>query len=395
MGALTLAATSVSVGRSALWGLRDPCRAMLAGASGRYHSYSDAGTYGFASQSQSSSGGVLLPPLAWLYQDWEAALQACPVLLGICGAAVAGFVLQHCGGRCFPFQRLAVFYPPTLKAGEVWRLLSHAMLHSDLAHLAVNLLHILNSLDLEGVVAGVGYPSCYTLGSVHTARAAAVAASFAALVASVPYFGAMFEGASALCFGLDGALLGACGLLLGGGREPSLRSFLEVRLWYTLVHMGIDLLRGCSSPGGTVGTSAHFAGFVGGLCYVLAVLPPLGGRPVPTIRCLARGAGGRWEEANCLAFFSPHYSWPVEQVQMAAQAVLALGVAFALVNAFVFRRGVHASADGYSVLVKVPGGQRLGGRGDDHHQLEAAIASSLEEERLRLQRQGGGGGGRP
>ncbi|CAK0818217.1 unnamed protein product [Prorocentrum cordatum] len=56
-----------------------------------------------------------------------------------------------------------------------------------------------------------------SLGTFHVACAAAVATAFGALVGSVPYFGAMFEGASALCFGLDGALLGSCGLLLGLG----------------------------------------------------------------------------------------------------------------------------------------------------------------------------------
>ncbi|CAE7863220.1 unnamed protein product, partial [Symbiodinium sp. KB8] len=57
------------------------------------------------------------------------------------------------------FQRITVFYPPTLKAGEVWRLWTHALLHSDLGHLAVNMLHILNTLDLEGVVLGWTNPS--------------------------------------------------------------------------------------------------------------------------------------------------------------------------------------------------------------------------------------------
>eukprot|EP00435_Cladocopium_sp_Y103_P055691 s880_g18.t1 len=52
--------------------------------------------------------------------------------------------------RLFSFQRITVFYPPTLKAFEVWRLWTHTLLHSDLGHLAVNLLHILNTLDLEG-----------------------------------------------------------------------------------------------------------------------------------------------------------------------------------------------------------------------------------------------------
>ncbi|CAE8689682.1 unnamed protein product, partial [Polarella glacialis] len=167
----------------------------------------------------------------------------------------------------------------------------------------------------------------------------------------------MFEGASALCFGLDGALLGACALLLGAGAEPSLRGFLEVRGIYVMIHIGIDVLRGCGSPGGTIGNVAHFGGFIGGLCYVLAVLPDLGGREVPTVPCLAKGANGRWDQVECLAFFSPRYAFPMEQVQRWAMLVLAIGAVAALLNAFVVHRRAHASADGYSVLVKAPGGR--------------------------------------
>jgi len=375
----------------ACWFLASRKVTALVGAYGRrYHSYQDLGGYGYDSKASGAQGSTLMPPLAWLYQDWEGAAAACPALLGIAAAALGGFVLQHCFGRCLPCQRLAVFYPPTLKAGEAWRLLSHAVLHSDLGHLAVNLLHLLNTLDLEGVVAGTGYPACYALGTQQTARLAATATAYAALVASVPYFGAMFEGASALCFGLDGALLGAVGLLLGAGREPALQGFLQVRGWYAAVHMGIDILRGCSSPGGTVGNFAHLAGFVGGLCYILAFLPALGGRPVPTIPCLARGPSGGWEEVECLAFFTPHYSAPVSQVQSAAKAVLVLGAATGLMNALLLRRA-HASADGYSVLVKPPSGRAGGGRqlggGGGAEDMEAALAASLqtlaEEERRR------------
>eukprot|EP00439_Symbiodinium_sp_Y106_P061371 s1732_g9.t1 len=146
-----------------------------------------------------------------------------------------------------------------------------------------------------------GYPGAYALGSFHTARAAATATAFGALVGSVTSFGAMFEGAirraacdgaSALCFGLDGALLASASppelrylaasqalgakLLLGGGSDPSLRSFLQVRGMYAVIHMGIDILRGCSSPYGTIGNVSHLSGFVGGFCYIVLALPELG-----------------------------------------------------------------------------------------------------------------------
>ncbi|CAK9081160.1 unnamed protein product [Durusdinium trenchii] len=301
-------------------------------------------------------------------RDWELVRIACPTLLGFCCAAVVGFILQHCFQRLVPFQRLAVFYPPTLKACEVWRLWTHTLLHSDLGHLAVNLLHILNTLDLEGVVLGSGYPSSYTLGSLHTGRAAATAAAYGALWGSLTSFGAMFEGASAVCFGLDGALLAVCGLLLGADADPSLRSFLEVRGLYAAIHMGIDILRGCSSPYGTIGNVSHLAGFVGGFCYILLVLPEIGGRPAPTLPCLRRGPSA-WREERCLAFFSPEYSLSVLEAQRYAGLVLITGVALALLNAFVCQRQAHASADGYSIFVKArdtafdQAVARTGGRG--------------------------------
>ncbi|CAK0818218.1 unnamed protein product [Prorocentrum cordatum] len=140
----------------------------------------------------------------------------------------------------------------------------------------------------------------------------------------------------------------------GAGASPSLAGFMQVRGWYAVVHVGLDLIRGCSGNSATVGTLSHLAGFVGGLCYVLAALPDLGGQPVPTVPCLRAGPGGRFVEAECLAFFSIGYKAPVQQVRQAAVAVLACGAAAAVFNAFVVQSRAHASADGYSLLVKPP-----------------------------------------
>jgi len=365
-----------------------------AGAYSQYHSvYGDSlysnPSYGGGGYGQSS--GMLLPPIAWLLQDYDGAVAACPTLISLCVAAACGFVVQHVLGRFLPVVRLTVFYPPTLKAGELWRLWSHVLLHSDLGHLAMNLMHILNSLDLEGVARGSGYPSCYTLGSLHTARVVGITAAYGALVSSVTCFGAMIEGASAVCFGLDGALLAACALQLGAGADPSLQGFLMMRGVYAVLHMGMDLLRGCSSPQGTIGNAAHVAGFIGGFCYVVLALPALGGRPVPTVGCFP---GGRWSSHNqeCLAFFDPKYAMPVDTARLVAEVVLASGLVLALLNAFVWHRSVHPSADGYSVLVKAShsgGGGALGQTGGDVSDLQAALARSREtfaaEERQRRQ----------
>eukprot|EP00913_Durusdinium_trenchii_P030635 g28692.t1 len=132
--------------------------------------------------------------------------------------------------------------------------------------------------------------------------------------------------------------------------------------------MGIDILRGCSSPYGTIGNVSHLAGFVGGFCYILLVLPEIGGRPAPTLPCLRRGPSA-WREERCLAFFSPEYSLSVLEAQRYAGLVLITGVALALLNAFVCQRQAHASADGYSIFVKArdtafdQAVARTGGRG--------------------------------
>jgi len=362
----TAAATAVMVLAIVGLLLLSEAEPAAAGMESRYHSaYGDSlyssPSYGGGGYGQMQSG-MLLPPIAWLLQDYDAAMAACPTLISLCIAAACGFCLQHCLGRFLPIVRLTVFYPPTLKAGEFWRLWSHVLLHSDLGHLTMNLLHILNSLDLEGVARGSGYPGSYTLGSVQTARVVCLTAAYGALVSSITCFGAMIEGASAVCFGLDGALLAACALQLGAGANPSLQGFLMMRGVYAALHMGMDLLRGCSSPQGTIGNAAHVAGFIGGFCYVVLALPALGGRPVPTVGCYAGGSRrGSYEE--CLAFFSPTYAMPVPDAQRIAATVLASGAGLALLNAFLWHRSVHPSADGYSVLVKVPhsgGGGRAG-----------------------------------
>lgn len=347
-----------------------------------YHSgnsllYEDLNAYGGGFGSQQAT---LWPPVAWLVKDYELTAATCPVLVFFCLASLATFLLQTTLGRCVPFQRFIIFYPPTLKAGEVWRLLTHTLLHSDLSHLLMNMLHILNTLDIEAVVPGSGYPEAYALGSHHVACAAALAASYGALVGSIRSFGGMFEGASAVCFGLDGVLFTSCGLLLGAGGQAELQSFLQVRGAYAVFHMLIDLIRGCGGPG-TVGHIAHLGGFLGGVCYVLFVQPPIGGQAVPTVPCLYRSSG-LWQEDRCLAFFSPAYTIPVSNVQTYAAAILAAGAGAALFNAFVVNRAAHPSADGYSVFVKAPGG-----RGGGDRDLEEAYARSIQtlrdEQRLR------------
>lgn len=311
-------------------------------------------------------GGFVMPPITWLFMDDTEVFATCPALLGIGFATLAGFVAQKWCTR-YPIGRVTVFYPPTLRAGELWRLCTHVFLHSDMGHLLSNMLHILNTLDLEGVMAGSGYPDKYALGSYHIACLAAVAAAYGALVGSVKYFGAMFQGASALAFGLDGALLCSCALLLGSGSDPAVRHFFGIRCFYALIHIGIDVVQGCSAPHGTIGNLPHFAGFVAGICYLLAFRPLLGGRPMPQVPCKR----GIFKKRECYAFVKPDWVFQADMAQSIATVVLLAGVSAALFNAFWRHRDVHPSADGYSVFFTPP--TRLGGQSQD---VEVATARS-------------------
>lgn len=316
-------------------------------------------------------GGMLMPPIVWLFQDFEGCLRACPCLTYCSVACVVGFLLQKLlAGRV---DRVLVFYPPTLRAGEVWRLLTYPVLHSDLGHLVVNMLHLLNTLDLEGVLVGTNYPKDYSLGFDHTACLVALASGYAALLGSVQNFGAMFQGISAVCFGLDGALFCSCGLLLGASNNDQLMQFIKVRGLYAIMHIAIDIIQGCSTPQGqgTIGNLSHLVGFFVGLAYVPLVEPPLNGRPVPKTFCKF----GTDKYKECFAFYYPEYAAPVDLVRFSVIGLLVLGVVLAWVNTFIVNRGVHPSADGYSVFVKPP--PRPEGAQQQGVQMEQALAQRL------------------
>lgn len=88
-----------------------------------------------------------MPPVTWLLLDFQRVLATCPVLIGICVAMTVSYIIQKLSGKSAPLARVMVFFPPTLRAGEIWRLVTHVLLHSDFSHLFTNLLHILNTLD--------------------------------------------------------------------------------------------------------------------------------------------------------------------------------------------------------------------------------------------------------
>mmetsp|Transcript_60358 Transcript_60358/g.135947 ORF Transcript_60358/g.135947 Transcript_60358/m.135947 type:complete len:378 (-) Transcript_60358:12-1145(-) len=321
--------------------------------------YNDYGAYREPEYGYQSRSHTLQPPLVWLYLQPEATLATCPAITLLCGIAVVGFVLQKCG--CYNFVRAAIFYAPTLKAGEIWRFITHIALHADFMHLILNIVHLLNTLDLEDAVPGFGYSNAYSLGSNHIVRIMIVSSAYGALVSSVATFNAMLMGASSVCFGLDGALLGASAVLLGARHDPMLESFLLARGTFTAIHICIEILRMLSNSDRGVSHIAHFGGFVAGLCYVVVVAPDLGGRAIPTVPCAQRGFYSPYEE--CYAFFSPAYTMTKARAQFLCGQVFTIGLIAAIYNTFVRHKAVHPYADGYSLFVGPPSsGQRLGGR---------------------------------
>lgn len=305
----------------------------------------------WSSRSGIATWEFVSPPLLWPLQHVRGTSEACPVLAGLIGLTLVIYFLQHGNVGQGILYKVLVFYPPTLTSCELWRVLTHIVLHADGGHLLSNLLHLLNMLDIEAAPSFSGYPAHYALGSRHVAGVAATASAFGCLVGSVKHFGAMFEGCSALCFGLDGAFVCICCLLLGGGPAMASEPFLFARLQYIALHVLLECLRVCCGPPGTIGILPHAAGFLSGFCYIILVMPDLGDSPAPTVNCWHVGNFDRRPDA-CVALFSRDYEVPLINAQILAAGILAVGVAAAFWNAYL-RRSECQGDECYFVLPKL------------------------------------------
>ncbi|CAL1140557.1 unnamed protein product [Cladocopium goreaui] len=241
-------------------------------------------------------------PLLWSFMDWpNSFFQVCDgdraltIFVALC---ILGYLCQVFA----PFLRLDrffSFYAPCMKKGEFWRFFTYFMLHSDLQHLCVNLFHLMDALDLEGVpdlemspgvplkctrdgpVASICYPDI-GIGWNNVVGIMATVLAFGALLGTIKNFGALVQGASSVCFGVDGALIALYGVFLGAGLDQKLRipefvAFFWMRIGIIAFHIVIDIVQSvCGSGKDTVGTVAHMASLVAGFCYVIIFLPPMG-----------------------------------------------------------------------------------------------------------------------
>merc|ERR1712217_714906 len=262
-----------------------------------------------------------------------------------------------------------------MKKGEFWRLFTYFMLHSDLQHLCINLMHLLDALDLEGVpdlevspgvplrctrdgpIASICYPNV-GIGSAHVVCVFAVVLAYGALLGTIKNFGALVQGASSVCFGVDGALIALYAMFLGAGLDQQLKipefgAFFWMRIGIIAFHIIIDVVQSlCGAGKDTVGTMAHMASLVAGFCYVILVLPPMGdgslfdSQQPYLINCgITSPAYVTMESATtqCIAFFRRGNGMEVATAQRLAISILGGGVFISVVNAVLKR---HISDDG-------------------------------------------------
>jgi len=317
-------------------------------------------------------------PLLWPFMDipnsFRQVCHGCPTLASFLGLCVLGYLLQNFA-QFLRLDRFLSFHAPCMKKGEFWRLFTYFALHGDLQHICANLFHLLDTLDLEGVPevevsAGVGLRCardglatsvCYPdigIGSQHTMALIALVLAYGALVGTICNFGALVQGASSVCFGVDGALIALYAMFLGAGLDaqlsmPDFGKFFWMRIGLIAFHIFIDLAQTlCGSGKDTVGTVAHIASLVAGFCYMVLVLPPIGdsslfdiARPY-IVSCgmtSPRYVTTDRATAECIAFFSKTNGMEVGRAKLIAALILGGGVFASMVNAFLKR---HITDDG-------------------------------------------------
>jgi len=319
-------------------------------------------------------------PLLWPFMDfpnstWEV-YKGCFAMTTFLILCVVGYILQNFV-PILNLNRFFSFFAPCMKKGEFWRLFTYFMLHSDLQHLCINLFHLMDALDLEGVpdlevspgvplrcsrngpLGSVCYPNV-GIGRQHTIAVIALVLAYGALLGTIKSFGALVQGASSVCFGVDGALIALYGMFLGAKLDnqlsiPDFGSFFWMRIGILSFHIIIDVIQSvCKDEKDTVGTIAHMSSLVAGFCYVVLVLPPMGDGTLFTslqpyiVNCgLTSPKYVTLQDAStpCIAFFRRGNGIEVGTAQLVAGTVLVGGVLISAINAFLKR---HISDDGYA-----------------------------------------------
>jgi len=361
--------------------------------------------------------GINCPPILWMFMDWRMVMQDCPVI-SMYMVIFFGFLMLRRGeelsGGWLPWTRIAPLFGPTLKRGEVWRFFTFTFFHLQFLELFQNLMTLLDTLDVEGTPAiilgdgsnlkcGVGakqnfmcYPSI-GMGSAHTLGVAIVSAAVGGMCSSWITFRGVVSGASALGFGLSGAIVALYALYAGAELDQSTsvqRSFKDwvcLRLIFVGFHIAMEWIRGLSQKD-AAGLFAHTAAFGAGFGYVLYFLPPMGdgslltsGRPyiVPCAYDVHHGQYAIGTVPECIRLFSQAYEYEVPAVRHNILLLFIASVAFTIFNVVVLQ-------------AKVPSGEAmlLGGlevsavccarRRNSAGQKPSWRASNMEGKRLAL-----------
>jgi len=321
--------------------------------------------------------GINCPPILWIFMDWRMVVSDCPII-SLYMAVFFGFLLVRRGeelsGGWLPWTRVAPLFGPALKRGEVWRFFSFTFFHLQFLELFQNLMTMLDTLDVEGTPAiilgdgsnlkcGVGakqnfmcYPSI-GIGSAHTLGVAIVSAAVGGMCSSWVTFRGVVSGASALGFGLSGAIVALYALYAGAELDQttsvqrSFKDWVWLRLIFVGFHIVMEWIRGLSQKD-VAGLFAHTAAFGAGFGYVLYFLPPMGDgtllasdRPyvVPCAYDVHHGQYAIGMVPECIRLFSQAYEYQVPTVRHNILMVFVASVAFTIFNVVVLQARVPSS----------------------------------------------------
>jgi len=321
--------------------------------------------------------GINCPPILWMFMDWRAVMSDCPVIFGymclLFGCLMVRKIEELSGGL-IPWTRVTPLFGPTLKRGEIWRFFTFTFVHLQFLDLFHNLLTLLDALDVEGTPAivlgdgsnlkcGVGakqnfmcYPSI-GLGSAHTLGVAVLSAMVGGMCSTWMGFKAVFTGASALGFGLSGAIVALYALYAGAELDQTTsvqRSFQDwvwLRLIFVGFHIAMEFIRGFSQKD-VAGLFSHTAAFGAGFGYVLYFLPPMGDgsllpsdRPyvVPCAYDTSEGLVADHYAPQCVRLFSQLYEYQVPVVQHNAWLMFITIIGFTVLNTVVLQRKTSSS----------------------------------------------------
>ncbi|CAJ1454855.1 unnamed protein product [Effrenium voratum] len=318
--------------------------------------------------------GINSPPILWIFMDCWAVVEACPVIAGYMFLFFCCLLMrkaEELSGGMIPWTRVVPIYGPALKRGEAWRFVTFTFFHLQFLDLFQNLLTLLDTLDVEGtppiilgdgsnLKCGVGakqnfmcYPSI-GLGSVHTLGVSLVSAAVGGMCSTWVNFSNVVAGASALGFGLSGAIVALYALYAGADLDStssvqrSFKDWVWLRLIFVAFHIAMEFVRGLSQRD-LAGLWAHTTAFLSGFAYVLYFLPPMGDgtllsaeRPY-VVACAYDSSGFSSSAPECLRLFNAQYEYQVDDVHRQCFLFFSTIVGWTVFNTAVLHRRVKST----------------------------------------------------